>query len=167
MVNPAAKAKMPTSAHGNPETCCVRQRGFTLLELMVVITIVALATAGVSLSLRDSAASQLEREAQRLTALLTTAHAQARTVGVPLWWRATPQGFELAGRNHLWLTEGTRAHLNAPGLSPGASDAPSANEMALGPEPMMAPQRLTLSLQGRAVTLATDGLRPFSLVGQP
>lgn len=162
---------MPTSVPGNPETCCVRQRGFTLLELMVVITIVALATAGVSLSLRDSAANQLEREAQRLTALLTSAHAQARTTGVPLWWRATPQGFELAGRQHVWLTEGTRAQLTAPGALSGTGNAPSvpavANAMALGPEPMMAPQRLTLSLQGRTVTLATDGLRPFSLVATP
>jgi hypothetical protein len=32
---------------------------------------------------------------------------------------------------------------------------------------MMAPQRLTLSLQGRTLTLATDGLRPFGLAMQP
>jgi general secretion pathway protein H len=61
----------------------LRQRGFTLLELMVVVAIVALATAGVSLALRDSDATQLEREALRLSALLESARAQSRTSGVP------------------------------------------------------------------------------------
>lgn len=154
---------MPTSAPGNPDTGRLRQRGFTLLELMVVVSIVALATAGVSLSLRDSTANVLEREAVRLSAMLTSAHAQARTVGVALRWRATPQGFELAGRTHTWLAQGTRAQVitSAPGGSPPD------NTLILGPEPMMAPQRLILSLQDRTVTLASDGLRPFGLADQP
>ena len=46
------------------------QRGFTLLELLVVISIVALATAGVGLAMRDSGQALLERDAARLAALL-------------------------------------------------------------------------------------------------
>ena len=46
-----------------------RGKGFTLLELLVVVALIAMATAGVSLSLRDSRQTQLEREAQRLVAL--------------------------------------------------------------------------------------------------
>ncbi len=149
---------MPTSAPGSPDTGCQRQRGFTLLELMVVVAIVALATAGVSLSLRDASASLLEREAQRLNALLTSAHAQARTAGVPMWWRATPQGFELAGRAYTWLATGTQAQVT----TPRTDGAPPDDTLTLGPEPMMAPQSLALSLQGRTVTLATDGLHPFA-----
>ena len=76
---------MPTSAPGSPEPLAPRQRqthsgtqrGFTLLELLVVVSLVALATAGVSLALPDPAATQLEREAQRLTALLEAGRAQA------------------------------------------------------------------------------------------
>ncbi|MBY0463344.1 MAG: prepilin-type N-terminal cleavage/methylation domain-containing protein [Burkholderiales bacterium] len=154
---------MPTSAPGNPDPPRLHQRGFTLLELMVVVSIVALATAGVSLSLRDTSANLLEREAMRLGALLTATHAQARTAGVPMLWRATPQGFELGGRAHTWLAEGTRARVT----TPRAPDTPPDETLTLGPEPMMAPQRLTLSLQGRSVTLATDGLRPFGLAAQP
>jgi len=154
---------MPISAPGNPDTGCPQQRGFTLLELMVVVTIVALATASVSLSLRDTSASLLEREAQRLGALLTSAHAQARTAGVPMWWRPSPQGFELSGRTYTWLAAGTQAQVTTP-----RNDGPLPdNTLVLGPEPMMAPQRLTLSLQGRSVTLATDGLHPFNLVELP
>ena len=42
----------------------------------MVISIVALATAGVSMAMRDSSQTQLEREAQRLAALLESARAQ-------------------------------------------------------------------------------------------
>ena len=40
--------------------------GFTLLELLVVLLIMALGSAGVALSLRQSPEQSLEREAQRL-----------------------------------------------------------------------------------------------------
>ena len=45
------------------------QRGFTLLELLVVVSIMALATAGVGLAMRDSGETLLEREAARLNAM--------------------------------------------------------------------------------------------------
>ena len=154
---------MPTSARGSPDFAKRVQRGFTLLELMVVVAVVAMATAGVSLALRDASANALDREAARLSAMLSAAHAQARTEGVPLQWRATAQGFVLGQTTHMWLAPGTRAHIDTPDATGNrASDA-----LVLGPEPMMAPQRLTLSLQGRQVTLATDGLRPFSLLVPP
>ncbi len=38
-----------------------RQRGLTLLELLVVLAIIGIALAGVSLSLRPSPQAQLER----------------------------------------------------------------------------------------------------------
>lgn len=41
-------------------------KGFTLLELLVVLAIMAVATAGVGLAMRDSSQSRLEREGQRL-----------------------------------------------------------------------------------------------------
>lgn len=44
--------------------------GFTLLELLIVIAIMAMATAGVSLAMRDNAQTTLERDAQRLAVLL-------------------------------------------------------------------------------------------------
>ena len=62
--------------------------GFTLLELLVVVAIIAFATAGVSFALRDSSATQLEREAQRLAAILEAARAQSRGSGVAVRWQA-------------------------------------------------------------------------------
>ncbi len=135
-----------------------RAGGFTLLELMVVVAVIAIATAGVSLSLRDSAQSALERDAQRLASLLETARAQARASGVPAQWRPTPKGFVFEGlpRSNLpthWLAETTRASVLAPVL--------------LGPEPLIGPQKVALSHAGRSVWVVTDGLRPFRVQNSP
>ena len=62
------------------------EAGFTLIELMVVIAIIALAAGVASLALRDPADTQLEREAARLSALLEAARAEARTLGLPVAW---------------------------------------------------------------------------------
>ncbi|PIT83117.1 prepilin-type N-terminal cleavage/methylation domain-containing protein [Limnohabitans sp. 15K] len=138
--------------------------GFTLLELLVVVALIAVATAGVSLSLRDSAESALARDAQRLASLLETARAQARASGVAAQWQPTPSGFEFSGlpRQTLpsqWLSNGTRASVNAP--------------IVLGPEPMIGPQTVALSLAPNhapsptaRLWVATDGLRPFTVQNQ-
>jgi general secretion pathway protein H len=145
-----------------------QQSGFTLLELMVVVAIIALATAGVSLALRDSAATQLEQEGLRLSALLESARAQSRTSGVPLQWRSTGSGFEFLGaapaaanaRDALagtrsWLSADTRAQITQPRGAP---------TLVLGPEPLIAAQRLVLMQGERRLTLGTDGLSPFAVV---
>jgi general secretion pathway protein H len=171
---------MPTLAPGSPELRRPSprpgqpQRGFTLLELLVVVSIVALATAGVSLSLRDASATQLEREAQRLVALLESARAQSRTRGVPVFWQPGERGFELDGQFRPWLAAGTVVGARQAGASTSAA-APTAMattsgeplRVALGPEPLMAPQQLSLSLQGRTLWLVTDGLRPFAVSSDP
>jgi len=82
---------MPTLAAGNKTA--QGARGFTLLELLVVIALIAIATAGASLALRDSADSALDRDAQRLAALLETARAQARASERTVVWRTQPTGF--------------------------------------------------------------------------
>jgi general secretion pathway protein H len=142
-------------------------RGFTLLELMIVVAIVALATAGVSLSLRDTDATALENEAIRLTALLESARAQSRTSGVPVRWRSTAEGFEFQGitahrsapdslaRPRTWLNAETRARLLQPS---------GARELMLGPEPLIAAQRIELLQGDRRLVLGTDGLAPFAVV---
>jgi len=157
-----------------------RQRGLTLLELLVVLAIIGFAMAGVSLSLRDSSQSQLEREAQRLVAHLEAAHAQSRTSGVAQVWRITPQGYEIVSmpaaagapqRQATWLNASTQAHIQPP--SKAADSAPSADVVVLGPEPIIPPASITLSVStstantGRAtpsLRIATDGLTPFQVV---
>lgn len=133
------------------------QRGFTLLELLVVVSIIALGTAGVAFSMRDSAQTQTEREAQRLSALLESARAQSRTLGVAVVWRSTAKGFQFdglppGGLPTTWLDSNTT-------VAPGSS-------LELGPDPIVAAQAVTLSnARGSGVSwrVASDGLRPFSV----
>ena len=144
-----------------------RARGFTLLELLVVLAIVALATAGATMALRDSNATQLEREAVRLGAMLESARAQSRTSGIPVVWRTLPQGFEFLGLRASeqgpdslvgprdWLNPQTRAQIVRPA---------NASTLVLGPEPLIASQRLVLLLGERQLTLTTDGLAAFAVV---
>lgn len=122
----------------------------------------ALATAGVTLVLRDPSETQLEREAERLAALLEGARAQSRAAGVPALWKPVANGFRFEGLNPAtplptqWLDADTRAFVPAPVL--------------LGPEPLIPPQTVTLS-QGkhpeRRLQVSTDGLRPFAVRGTP
>jgi general secretion pathway protein H len=135
----------------------VRVDGFTLIELLVVIAIIAIATVGVSFALRDSQATQLEREAQRLTALLESARAQSRSSGIPVRWYPTEGGFRFEGvalqaLPDRWLAETTQVRGNT--------------ILLLGPEPIVGRQEVVLqssALPDRSLRIATDGLRPFAV----
>ena len=81
----------------------LRAGGFTLLELLIVVAIMALATAGVGLAMRDSSSTQLEREAQRLAALLESGRAQSRMSANPVRWRVTATGFSFDGLVNVTL----------------------------------------------------------------
>lgn len=151
---------MPTSAAGSNSFWRLA-RGFTLIELMVVVALIAVATAGASLALRDGAENALERDAQRLAAVLEATRAQARASDSRAVWQVREGGFEVLGLptpSHVqsWLSEQTRAQTTAP--------------VVLGPEPLIAPQRIALSTAQapqRRLWVATDGLRPFEVQRDP
>ena len=149
MLDPGSKAR-----HTN------QSAGFTLLELLVVISIMALASAGVSLAMRDSAQTALEREGERLAALLESGRALSRTSGQALTWSSTPQGFIFQGLNGeklptTWLGKGIT-------LEWAAGQTPA---LLLGPEPIIEPQSVVIVQDGRGLRVVTDGLHPFHTAG--
>jgi len=134
-----------------------RQRGFTLMELLVVITLMALASAGVVFAMGDNSQDQLQREGQRLAAQLEAARVQSRASGQPVRWRADSQGFVIEG-----LQGGSR---QGAWLHPPVA-VRSSGDIILGPEALIGPQTVLLAYPGRRATsiaVATDGVRPFAL----
>src|SRR5512139_63637 len=171
MASRVAKAATPTSAPGSRYrpavpgarvVGAVRQGGFTMVELLVVIALIAIAAGAVTLALRDGSASRLEREAVRLAALLESARAEARASGLPV-------RFELAAPN---ASDGAKFHFI--GLPPSSrlpdrwldpevtAEIVGARALVLGPEPLLPAQQVVLRLHEQRLMLATDGLGAFA-----
>jgi general secretion pathway protein H len=134
---------MRTSATGTSTSglsSCVRGRGFSLLELLIVVTIIGIFAGAAILSMgvagRDR---ELEREALRLQSLLSLlreeALMQSRDYG--LLFTATGYEFFLYDR------------INAAWLAPG-------NDHLLQPHALPAALRLDLVLEDRNVSLQPD-----------
>jgi len=144
-----------------------RGAGFTLIELMVVVAIIALASAVVSLALRDPSATLLEKDGARLAALFESARAEARASGLAVHWLPrslatdrpgagdAPADFTFVG---LPASAGLPRHWLSEGVTASVIGAP---DVVLGPEPLIGAQRITLRLEDSRLTLATDGLGPF------
>jgi general secretion pathway protein H len=140
--------------------------------LLIVVAIVALASTLATLALRDPDASALEREADRLSALLEAARAESRASGLAVRWVPAPasqageQAGEEAGEENAphFRFVGLPAALNLPQrwLTPQVqAEVVGARSLLLGPEPLIGAQRVSLRLGDRRLTLDTDGLGPF------
>ena len=170
--DPCLLSRTAWGPSGRPARQSMKKNGFTLLELLVVVAIMAMATAGVSLAMRDNAQTALEREAQRLAVLFESARAQSRTSGIGVYWRTTETGFRFEGLPQgtlpeRWLASGITASVRN---GPNVGAALAATAIQLGPEPMIGAQTVELSTApvgdgqaSRTLRIGTDGLRPFSV----
>ncbi len=145
-------------------------RGFSLVELLIVIAIVAVGAALASWALPDGEAARLEEEGERLAALLDLARAESRVAGLAVLW--VPRDMQDAGgpaaapaRDFRFVGLPAAIELPQHWLHAGVrAEVVGTRSLLLGPEAILPPQRVRLQLEGRQLELASDGLGGFAAV---
>lgn len=136
------------------------QFGFTLLELLLVLAIMALGSSAVVFALRDGPAQQLEKEAQRLNAWLEATRVQARTQGLQVQALSSEQGVRISVLPAGALPDKQLMWLHASTIAQGSP-------LILGPEPLLPAQSWFLSSRSfpaQSLRIGTDGLHPFKVL---
>ena len=134
-------------------------KGFTLIELMVVLLVLALSSSLVVMSTRDTAEHNLNREADRLVNVLEAARAQARSRSTELLWQSDSLGYSVRTliasepplQIHLWYMPGTHSEPTS---------------WVISAEPVQSAVRLTLlndRTSAKQVSVATDGAASFKV----
>ncbi|POA85862.1 GspH/FimT family pseudopilin [Pseudomonas protegens] len=149
-----------------------KQQGFTLIELMVVLVIIGIASAAVGLSIKPDPLQLLRKDAERLAQLLQVAQAEARADGRPITWRATAKGFAFS--RHSESGGGIDNLRGDPQLRPRAWETPALQvrieprqRLVLNAEWINPPLRLVLSDGQHSLSLERSAAGQLRVVTQP
>jgi general secretion pathway protein H len=112
--------------------------------------------------LRDSTQTLLERDAERLSALLESARARSRSSGVPVrWYPITEASNNATSPPASFVFEGLPPQsLPTTWLSPTTQVATN-SMLSLGPDPIIGPQSVMLRSQNFQLWVSTDGIQAF------
>ena len=135
----------------------MRARGYTLLELLVVAAIIALAAGMLSLGVRGDESRRLREEADRLAALFTLAQSEARVNGRAVVWEADLEGYRfrplVADAGAVLREELARSRQWALDLQ-----RVERRELLFSREPLREPTEVQLATRSHAVRIAVDAL---------
>ncbi|MBE0621374.1 MAG: GspH/FimT family pseudopilin [Burkholderiales bacterium] len=152
----------------NSVTISEPSRGFTLIEMLVVLMIMGLFIGLVSTITRPDDRALLKLEAERLSQLLDFAVTEARLTGKSIAWTADESGYRFwrSGDDALWTeirdSELLRARTLPQGMS--VSDFRVENMRPQGP------MRLEFTPQGSSLAFTIDvslGAEHYAIIGSP
>lgn len=146
----------------------VRARGFTLLELLIVIVIAGITLGLVSFNAMPSRQQVLQNDAQRISLLLQTARDEAIVRNRPIAFEADEQRYRfLVYNDNQWepLTQDDllreREFKRAPvtlSLDPPQPGTDASLRIVFGREPVDKPFVLTLAAGDARVAIRADGI---------
>ena len=97
------------------------QAGFSLVEVMVVVAIIGIATTAVGLGTFQPATKAMSHDARRLALLFELAHSEARAAGRPVVWEADGQGYRFRYRSS-WTAHSAHAAISSDRAEPFAAN---------------------------------------------
>ncbi len=148
-------------------------RGFTLVELLVVMVIIGITLGLASLNAIPSPRQNLQQEAQRIALLLQLARDEAIVRNRQVAFEANPERYRFTVRNDTGWEPVTRDDLlrertfkSGPlrlVLEPNNSANPASLRIVFGREPVDKPFVLTLATGPDAVAIRADGVGHFTV----